>query len=212
MYLKKLVFLALIALNGCAISTYQLPVVENPQVVPIRDQGRERLREGNVLFVNRSDFYRDVLVFDGRYCKDDILAFGPDGYPVLTVKPMGVFSLDMADNPRDPYPQYKTRLMGGFYSGQEITLLVFSRNIFDQTVGPPQITTERVATEPGRDVYTYRPYINVRPGTIIREVVNDAVYLPDMYADYYGGNSFDVTIDANMLLRRGIHRIRNRNP
>ncbi len=210
MFLKSLVFLAIIVLNSCAIHTYQLPVVQNPQVMPVKDLGRERLRQGNLLFVNRSSVWRDVLVFNGHYYRDDLIVYDDKGYPALCVVPIGSFGLGPADSPRDPYPQYITKLMGGFYPGQEYTLLVISKDMTDCMVGPPQICTGRVATEPASDVYTYIPYLGTNAGEHVREVVNDVVYLPDRNPrEYRGSNTLNMTIDVNMLLQRGIHKVRN---
>lgn len=210
MFLKSLAFLAIIVLNGCAIHTYQLPVIQNPQVLPVKDRGRERLRQGNLLFVNRSPLWRDVLVFAGHHYTDDLLVYDENGYPALAVSPIGVFSLGPADRFEDPYPQYRTKLMAGFYPGQEYTLLVISKDMADQMVGPSQICTGEVATEPASDVYTYIPYLGTNAGEYIREVVNDVVYLPDRDPrEYRGTNTLNMTIDVNMLIQRGIHKVRN---
>ncbi|MEK7565399.1 MAG: hypothetical protein AAB501_04155 [Patescibacteria group bacterium] len=200
---------SLIFLGGCAAS-YQLPVVQNPQVMPVKDHGRERLRQGNLLFVNRSPVWRDVLIFNGHHYKDDLLVCDDNGYPALAANPIAVFEMGPSDSPRDAYPQYRTKLMGGFYPGQEYTLLVISKDMANQMVGPVQIYPGEVATRPASDVYTYIPYLGTMAGQHVREVVNDVVYLPDRNPrEYRGTNTLNMTIDVNLLLQRGIHKIRN---
>lgn len=210
MFLKSLIFGVMVFLNNCAIHTYQLPVVQNPQIVPVKDRGRERLRQGNVLFVNRSPVWRDNLVFAGHHYLDDLLVYDEEGLPALGVAPVAVFEMGPADRPSDPYPQYSTKLMGGFYPGQEYTILVISKDVTGMMLGKPQICTGEVATEPASDFYTYTPFLGTNAGERVREVVNDVVYLPDRNPrEYRGTNTLNMSIDVNLLLQRGIHKVRN---
>ena len=209
MFFKSLVFMAL-TLNSCAVYTYQLPVVENPQVRQVKDKGLERLREGNVLFVNRSPVWREALVFDGIYSQTDLLTYDGDGYLAFAVSPMGSFEVGPADRPEESSPRYGTKLLGGFYPGQSYTLLIVSKNIANEIVGPPQFYHDRVATEPARDVYSHYEWLGPQGGQRVREPANDVVYLPDRRPrEYRGTNTINMNIDINVLLQRGIHRITN---
>lgn len=209
MLFKILVFAVVAILNGCAIHAYQLPVVDNPQVVPVKDKGAERLREGNVLFVNRSPVWREVLVFDGLCSQNDLLTYDEKGYPALAVMPMGRFDMGPAERSEVPSPQYATKLVGGFYPGQYYTLLVISKDMADQMIGPPQFYHDRVAVEPARAVYSHYEWLGPQGGQRVSEVANDVVYLPERNArQYRGTNTLNMNIDINVLLQRGIHRLK----
>lgn len=202
----NIVVMAACSLSGCAYNVINLPVVDAAsQIRPVKDNRRERIRAGNVLFVNRSEVWREVLVFDGYYSQDQLLVFASDGLPALAVEPMGRFEVGPAD--RDSAPRYGEKLMGGFYPGQAYTLLVVSKDMIGSVVGRPQVFHDRVSDRPMGELYHRYDWLGPNGGRMATEVVNDVVYLSDVYRGYYGSNTWNMTIDVNMLIHRGLHRL-----
>ncbi|MBI4118892.1 MAG: hypothetical protein HY452_01355 [Parcubacteria group bacterium] len=192
--------------GGCSYYAISLPVAAvDSQIRPVKDNRLERIRAGNVLFVNRSAVWMDVAVFDGYYSQDQLIVFGPDGLPALAVAPMGQrFEVGPAD--RDLAPRWGEKLIGGFYPGQSITLLVISKDMIGSMVGRPQVIHDRINDRPmGEDYYRY-DWLGPNGGRMAREIVNDVVYLPNVCLNSYGSNTLNLNIDLNMLLRRGLHR------
>ena len=165
--------------GGCSYYAVSLPVVDGAsQIRPVKDNRLERIRAGNVLFVNRSPVWMNVAVFDGYYSQDQLLVFGPDGLPTLAVGPTALFEVGPAD--RDSAPRYGEKLMGGFYPGQSFTLLVISKDMIGGMVGRPQVFHDRVNDRPlGEDYHRY-DWLGPNRGRITRAVVNEVVFLPNV--------------------------------
>ncbi|MBI2052152.1 MAG: hypothetical protein HYT38_00535 [Candidatus Sungbacteria bacterium] len=204
---NSIIIAAACFLSGCSYYVISLPVVDGAsQIRSVKDNRLERIRAGNVLFVNRSPVWMGVAVFDGYYSQDQLIVFGPDGLPALSVGPIGQFEVGPAD--RDSAPRYGEKLIGGFYPGQSITLLVISKDMIGGMVGRPQVFHDRVNDRPlGEDYHRY-DWLGSNGGRLAREVVNDVVYLPCVQPQYYGSSTLNLDVDLNMLVRRGLHRAR----
>lgn len=212
-----LFLLALVALavSGCSITAMNLPVA-NPsdRVFAIKDSKRERIRAGNVLFVNRSLVWRENLAFDGGFSEEQLIGIGPDGFPMLMAEPIGRFDIGPAD--RGSYGGYdedtgaNRKLVKFLWPGQEYTLLVVSKDMMGGVVAPFQVIHGRVSTQPMNERYYYRLWLGPGAGQMTYDIVNDVEILPNVYVGEYRGTNylFDKTIDLNQLLRRGIHRVR----
>ena len=202
----NIVVVGALALGGCSYYVVNLPVADaESQIQPVKDIRRERIRAGNVLFVNRSEVWREILVFDGYYSRDQLIVFGSEGLPALAVEPMGRFEVSPAD--RGSTPIYGEKLMGNFYPGQSYTLLVVSKDMVGSVVGAPQVFHDRVSDRPMGEYYHRYDWLGPNGGRMATEVVNDVVYLPHMDQRYYGSNTWNVTVDVNMLIHRGLHRL-----
>ncbi|MFY9493006.1 MAG: hypothetical protein WAP55_00765 [Minisyncoccia bacterium] len=195
-----------IFLGGCSYYAVNLPVADSAsQIRPVKDNQLERIRAGNVLFVNRSEVWREILVFDGYYSQNQLIVFGADGLPALAVGHISRFDVGPAD--RGSTPIYGEKLIGGFHPGQSYTLLVVSKDMIGSMVGAPQVFHDRVSDRPMGERYDHYDWLGPNGGRMATEVVNDVVYLPDMDQRYYGSNTWNVTIDINMLIHRGLHRL-----
>lgn len=194
-------------LGGCSYYAVSLPVVDTAsQIQPVKKDSRlERIRAGNVLFVNRSEVWRETLVFDGYYSQDQLIVFGRDGLPALAVEPISRFDVGPAD--RGSTPIWGEKLMGGFYPGQSFTLLVVSKDMIGGMVGRPQVVHDRVADRAMGELYHRYDWLGPNGGRMAAEVVNDVVYLPDMRPREYYGNTLNLDVDVNMLIHRGLHRL-----
>ena len=202
----KLLFLLLFALallHGCAYYAVNLPNMgDGAQVRAIKDNDIERIRAGNILNVNRiAGAWRDVLVFDGYYNFDQLIVYGTDGLPALVVDLIGRFSVDPALGGNMSYGE---RLVSGFRPGQEYTLLIFTKSVFGNIIHEPQVYHGRAADRVIGQRYRY--YVLGSPR---EDIVNDVVYLPDVYIPLRS-NSININIDVNALLQRGIYRLRSR--
>ena len=197
-----------IFLGGCSYYAVNLPVADSAsQIRPVKKDSRlERIRAGNVLFVNRSEVWREILVFNGYYSQDQLIVFGPDGLPALAVQHISRFDVGPAD--RGSTPIYGEKLIGGFHPGQSYTLLIVSKDMIGGMVGRPQVLHDRVNDRPMGEYYHRYDWLGPNGGRMAEEVVNDVVYLPDTYPrGYYGGNTLYLDIDVNMLIHRGLHRL-----
>lgn len=210
-----LLALVALAISGCSITTMNLPVASpSDRVYAIKDTGRERIRAGNVLFVNRVPVWRENIAFDGVVSEEQLIGIGPDGFPMLMMEPIGRFDIGPAD--RGIYSNYdedsgaNRKLVKFLWPGQEYTLLVVSKDMIGGVVAPFQIVYGRVSTQPMNERYYYRLWLGPGAGQMTYDIVNDVVYLPDVSMNEYRGTNyiFDKTIDLNQLLRRGIHRVR----
>jgi hypothetical protein len=204
------VFVFGVVFSGCATTTFNLPVADpSDQVVAIKNNKRDRLRAGNVLFVNRSEVWREVLVFDGRFYEEQLLCIGPDGFPMISADPIGRFDIGPAeDQACDEDTDYNRKLVSFKYPGQEYTLFIVSKHIDGDIAGPIQIMHGRVSPRPMSERYYYRAWLGPYAGQVIYEIVNDVEFLPNMPVYEYRGTNYllDTTININQLLRRGIHR------
>ena len=207
------IFILAAVASGCSMTTFNLPVADaNAQVVAIKDSDRERLRAGNVLFVNRSTIWREIAVFDGSFNEDQLIGIGPDGFPMLMAEPIGQFNMGPAeDDACDEDTGTNRKLVRFKYPGQEYTLLIVSKYMSGGFVGPFQVVHGRVSPRPMGERYYYRPWLGPSAGQMIYEIVNDVEILPNISVREYRGTNnllLDKTIDINQLLRRGIHRAR----
>ncbi len=204
-----LLAVSLLCGGGCAYYVIELPVASvDERVKPTKDNRVERLRAGNVLLVNRSPVWREVLVFDGYRTREDLITFGPDGLPVLAVEPMGHLEIGPADD--DSSPRYGEKLVSFERPGQSYTLFIVSKGMAGQMIGPPQIFHDRVSETPMGEMYHHYQWLGVNGGQMVREPVNDVVYLPERNPRQYGmSNTLEAEIDINMLLRRGLYHLTN---
>lgn len=200
---------------GCAINTFELPQAgPDAKVFAIKDSGMERLRAGNVLFVNRSKTYREVLIFDGRLSESQLIGIGSDGFPVLMAMPIGKFKMGPAEHQDLEEDMDSNRKLVKFlWPGQEYTLLIASTGMSGSLVVPLQVVQGRVSSQPMSERYYYRPWLGPGAGQMTYEVVNDVEFLPSVPVHYFRGTNylFDKTIDLNQLLKRGIHGVQRQH-
>jgi hypothetical protein len=212
---QLLVAFCALVLGGCTVITLDLPVAgPNDTVHPIKDRGIERMRAGNVLFVNRSIVWRKVLVFDGHFSKDELIGFGADGLPALMTNPIGRFDIDPAQKDAIDQDSGMNRKLVRFpRAGQRYTLLIVSEDAFGGVLAT-QFVNGRVADRPMSEQYWYRKFLGPMAGQTVYETINDVEYLPDVWAQQAVGTNYllDMKIDINDLLRRGIHGTRDRHP
>ena len=210
----NILFVSALALNGCAVYTINLPVADSSErVQPIKDTAIERIRAGNVLFVNRSPVWREVAVFDGYFSEDRLIGIGPDGLPMLMAIPIGRFEIGPSEDYCDEDTDLNRKLVKFLWPGQEYTLLVLSKNGLGGLVAPLQVSHGSVTTRSMSERYYYREWLGPRAGQTVFVVVNDVEFLPNVSINEHRGTNylFDKQIDVNQLLQRGIRRLQGQN-
>lgn len=203
------IFVIAFIVSGCANTAFDIRDNGlNYVVVPIKYTRAERIRAGNVLFVNRSPVWRDVLVYDGH--KNERELFGLDDYGnlELLVLPIGRFKVGPAELYTPDEDTDMNRMLVRFiYSNQEYTLVIVNKNIFGEII-PPLFTIfyGRVADPYLHERYYRRAWLGTKAGHYVWDIVNDVEYLPYVHISRH--YRIDKDLDIDFLLARAVHRLR----